>query len=751
MDVPLKYQFELKFRQLIESRGMTQTFLAKQLHVSRSTINKWLTGANQISYSNLYKASQILRLSDQEVSELFNLGGYEVNQSQYAQVTEESSYDAILYKNAQIRNFKTPQEFVGRLELIQRITKQLENNKHVMLSGYPGIGKSSIAAIICNEFINMGKGPILWFDANMDDQQSLFEALLTPLNAHNKLSSTAGDATIYIVLNLLSEADLGLIIADNLNNLNLLKALRQAIPKTVPLLITSRQQASNIDHGELVTSLSLDKAKKLLAYHAQNSRYGLKVYLDAAATIQLCKRVDNHPFGIVSVGTWLHTRQDLPISLLNRLDAALVSPISIPIPDEFAESGRKTLQLLFEQTRKELSLLAQRILSQYGALAHPQATPNLLASLLNVNVLAIIDGLHELSKWVLVYESRERSFQVHDLVHIYAQNLFKEDSVDNRSFTNAIIDYVKESCKLGQFLNVLADLSNILAVASVSADEDCLAIIRSLALDGFQDRYGHNLAYLSLFDRCLKFLDKKYSQTEMTSSEKKDLHHLLSKRGNAYIDRGEFAKAAEIYQKALKFAYNIERKAVLVSLLGKALSFNGNIYSAKQKLETAWKMAYEKEDPLLMLFVLEQKSHAAGARKDFPAAIRAAKQQEKLIRMLLNQHKKNEFNETTKEDLLEYLFRALINLGTAELKHAQKPLEEIFDIHNEAMEIANTLQSEEMKAHAHFALAEDSNRQGKRKMAQIHLTSAHRLFKKQGKSKDVQETSKFAEKHQYSL
>ena len=72
-----KYNFEQNLRAHLKSHSYSQSALARKLHVHRTTMNKWITGENQISYEDLYKICKSLALSDEDTAALFQYAGYE--------------------------------------------------------------------------------------------------------------------------------------------------------------------------------------------------------------------------------------------------------------------------------------------------------------------------------------------------------------------------------------------------------------------------------------------------------------------------------------------------------------------------------------------------------------------------------------------------------------------------------------------------------------------------------------------------
>ncbi len=776
-----KFEFERVFKGHLASRGMSQTFLAKRLHVHRATLSKWISGANNISFTNTQKVSQILQLSDEEANQFFRLAGYANYLYETSENAESAAYEAVLFH--EVTDLRIPQVFVGRSEHLNVLLSALRKNEHVLLSGYGGVGKSTLAKNICQHLMQEQQKPVLWVGVHSANLRTLFESLLTPLNQREKIAATEGTATSQVVRRELARANLALIVIDALNTLADLTELRYAIPRGLPLLITSRKQATNIDFCYQIASMNVEEGLDLLSRHAKNRVFSIKDYLQFQESIELCERLDYHPFCLTAAGTWLRERTTHPAKLLERLDLNLPAPTKIPIPEDYISAGWETVHALLNNSFLELAPTARQLLDIIGSLEFPLASAGLLSYLTGVHIFEVEDQLQELYRWNLAEPVGNKSTRIHDLIHTWAQVNKQEQEEDKDKLSQAVIEYVSTNSKNGRFLDLVTDLPNILPFAADGNDEVCEAIIKPLATQGFQDLYGHRFDYLALLDRTIEIVEHRRGDDGFAKEDEVDLHHLLSKRGNAYFDLGEYRMAVASYKYALQLAYNESRHIMLNGLVGKALRSGGQLAEADMFLENAIRGAFRTEDHFLIGFVLQQDAHSAGIQGKqkmtsgdiedaivfYTMALKAADLQEAVLRDAIADHIRGDIQEYPLDLLKNSLLRALINKATAVLRidEARKslhvgeaavlPLDEEAHIQQaiallqEAMMIAKEIDIEELESHAHWALTEALHQAERRQEAQDHIIQANTLFKKFGQLANVYEVMEFAADQGYSI
>ncbi len=768
-----KYRFEQKFREYLKRADRTQTWLAGKLNVARATINKWITGVNRIPYEALYQVCDLLELSDTERIEFFDLAGYEFflhNQKPAREATpypalhkERKSYDATLY--TQPGNLHKPNQLVGRESQITTLLEHFAKGNHVLLTGYGGTGKTALAATVADAHIESTGKPVLWLGADGDDVESFFEALLAPFDAQAEIADKHGSARIHGVQQVLAGADLALVVLDDLTHINFLGSLRPAVPPGVPLLVTSRQEAANVDAVVRLVNLQPAAAVDLLAEQAQNDRLPLDEYASDPDASRLCALLGYHPLGLVIAGAWLKQHGRAAGDLLARIEAATVSPLTLEMPPGFAEAGRETVKFALDQTLQGFSPKAKGVLRAFGSLHAPRATRDLLAACLssqsNSDFWAVDDALDELATWN--FASRETMedptsellglsardlptvFSLHDMIHDYARLLYENDSGRAPQTVTPLVDaaqrYVKTSVAGDNqaYDDLKVNLPNVLRAAEHADDATCLALIAPIAIDGYMDSRGHRLDFLALLDRAIKYLQ---TQTALDDAASRQLHHLFSKRANAYFDRADYPNAVAAYRAALALAYTFQREVMLIALVGKALSFGGEVEEAEKCFAEATGRAREGGDDYVLSFVLEQQSHTAGFHADHESARQIAAEQ-----VRLNEHLYR--IEQDRETLMR-LFLSLINLGTANRETGHRQKADVLDVHDHAKNIATQLKDSELMAIAVWALADDYHLMGDATQAEKNFNLARELYELQGKRRDAQSVKEQMRYHGYA-
>src|SRR6185369_5225484 len=158
-----------------------------------------------------------------------------------------------------------PKRLIGREDLIEEVQELLDENEHVLLRGFGGMGKTALAAAIAAGYVSDGKGPIIWLRAGAVEADVLFEALGRLFGAQQTIASTTGDERIKAVRHLLTETK-GLLVLDDVWNGASLANMVKAIPRGMPLLVTSRHRFP-LDEIIEVGELKPNQALKLLHLH----------------------------------------------------------------------------------------------------------------------------------------------------------------------------------------------------------------------------------------------------------------------------------------------------------------------------------------------------------------------------------------------------------------------------------------------------------------------------------------------------
>lgn len=768
-----KVEFERCFRQYLNNSLFNQSSLARQLGVERTTVHKWITTENHIPYERLNAICEHLNVPKMERARFFELAGY-------TQVTPSpSSADAPAEKEAEtsiqradvpgrehdvtlyteVGNIKRPAKLFGRKPVLQHIYTLLDQGKHVLLTGLGGSGKTALAATIADARMAAGSDRIIWIGARGEDTDSILDALVVELHAQEEIIAKRADAKIKAVQDILAKAAVSLVVLDDVWNHRLINLVRTAMPRNVPLLMTSRIDSANVDASIPVVALDPSESAALLQYHMRgrgevapgHQKDDSVSYAPTAATESLCATLGHLPLGIVIAGAWLKQNNRQPDELLQRIIASSLTPFTIPIPRSFADEGRETLKEVFDQTYSDLEAPLKRAFRIFGYLAEPQASSTLLAAYLETNRWDAETLLDELVHWNLLQRNRANVYSMHDMVHDYAKMVLPQHREEAAAqIIDATAHYVLRN--KDDFALLHADLPNILHVAERADIQTQVAIVAPLALGGYLDNEGHSAAFLRILDQVIEHV-RLHHEGGLHDYETDLLHNLLSKRGNAYFDRGEYGQAANAYGAAREVARSTLRTVMLTALIGKAFSFDQQFQDGQSYLQNAEAAAREAKNDLLLSFVLEQQAHVAGYSEDFAAAYRIANEQVRINERLLA--------ESNDRDRNERLFRSLTNLGTAKIRLTQtekeaaprleESLAEALAIHQRAAEIALNLESAELQAHAYWALGEDYHLLQECARAGHYLCQAHQLFQEQGKFRDQEIVANFIRMHGYPL
>ena len=738
-----KFKFEQKMRAHLKASRYSQAALARSLHVDRSTVNKWIHGENQVPHEILYEISNLFGLGEEDSAELFHLLGYQRNAPVATISTTQKSYDAALYTRTLPP--KKPDKLFGRRELFLYTRAQLEQGKHILLTGFGGTGKTALSATIAAGWIEENKGSVLWLGGDSENIDLLFEAIMSPFDAQDQLALKKGEAKIAAVQSVLAEAKVALVVLDNLSQVTILAQVRLAIPQGVPLLVTSRYDAANMDQCIKVTDLEPADGIALLAHHAQNARLSLAVYQEDSDSARLCERLAYHPLGIVIAGTWLKQNRRQSRDLLRHLDESNLTPLTIEMPPGARHPGHETVQAVLEQTFRQFNPQARLLFRAFGALPEPYATSELLACFVEENLLSVEISLDEVVSWNFADRDGSNFYSLHEIIHRYSMHLRARRPEPDR-LAEVMQSYVNRYAQ--NFDNLAMNLSNIIRTAEGVDNPRLIELLRPLLLQGFCDVRGYRLELLALIDRMLAYLNGQ------VAAGQRDLHFFLSKRGNAHFNQREYAQAVVLYQAALPLAPDLERQVKLTALVAKSLAFDGQNEASHQHFTQAHALA--SDDDWLLSYVLEQQIHATGNQEDHITARKAAAQQVAINRRFMQ----TQPGHASQERLL----RSLINLGTAELRMAQASpaeaqptpegamrLTNVLALQEEAMRLTDGLDNQELEAHAFWALAEVCHALGDRAQAGDYLQNAYARYHALGISRDREEVGDFMQKHNYTL
>jgi serine/threonine protein kinase/tetratricopeptide (TPR) repeat protein len=609
-------------------------------------------------------------------------------------------------------------KLIGRNSLLADVQTLLDQDERVLLQGIGGIGKTALAAEVASTRLQAGKGPVLWLRVGSDDAAGLMLALTRALDPRVVMRS---DANPQAIRKLLHARAVQMIVLDDARNDQTLRYMLDALPPRFPLLVTSRQRfpiGKMIDVGELERATALE----LLSYHA-----GQHFTADDADAAELCRTLGCHPFALEIAGKTLLVDELTPAEFLRRIADA---PHLIETPGAFGEAGRTSIRDLLALSVNGLDEETRSVFFAFGALSAPQATPEMIALLVNraADKELVTLGRRGLAKRTHPPGSEIAVYRLHDLAHSYAR---AATSIDRPHMIAACRTYAERHVQEVNHLD--AERTNILKAAQAAQQSgdtaSLLAIMRALTVDG---------PYLSARGYDALLIEQLDSAIETARTDNKALHFLLSKRANAYFDRNQLAAALADYREALALARQLDmrdRVVILLCVASKTPAHQGDTATAEAYLQEAEQIATAAGDDLLTSRVLENQGYYYGAIKgDLTAARDIFARQAEIGERLDNPGR---------------LFFALSNLGAAynelgQSDAARGPLER-------ALQVARDADNQPWQAQALYILATMHHKQNQRDLAQQALDEALGLFRACGIVAKVAELTEFITANHYTI
>jgi tetratricopeptide (TPR) repeat protein len=599
-----------------------------------------------------------------------------------------------------------PRKLVGRDDLVHETLQLLEDNERVLLHGFPGMGKTALAANIAAEYIAEGKGDVLWIKAGAVEADALFEAVGRALNAQQTIANTAGDERLQAVRHLLADTK-ALLVLDDVWNGSALARMVNAVPRNRPLLVTSRYRFP-LDEIIEVGALKPEHALKLLGYHARHQDF-----TSDPDALRLCEILGYHTFGLEIAGKTLKVYQLTAAELLQQVQSA---PHDLSMPANFGESGRTGIKSLLDTSVSALQKELYAVFVALGGMFEPSATAELLAMAMSQNQAGVSEALAQLELRGLVSAGAYNSldfFRLHDLAYSYARTMFLNKGLNYLNVVQACRDYAAVHADDLDALDI--EQSNILeaAQAATQANRDDLFIdiIRSLTVDGpyFAAR-GHTALSLDLLKGAIDSA-KRVNGLETA-------HFLLSRLGNAYADFfGDYAAALNAYEEALDLARKLDnprREAILLTVIGK-MHLQQNRDDADDYYAQAEAIVRDLDDEFALSFVLQHRGYQFINRLD-PDYERGRELSDEAARIAAK------LNEP------DLQFWSLINRGSSE--HELGQLDVALATHREAYDLACRENNHDWKAGALRSIGEDYHELGYHDEAQQAFDEALTLWRR---------------------
>ncbi|MDZ4766845.1 MAG: NB-ARC domain-containing protein [Chloroflexota bacterium] len=605
-----------------------------------------------------------------------------------------------------------PSTLIGRGGLVARVRKLLDGGERVLLNGFGGIGKTSLAASVAADWLDEEKGDVLWLRVGSEDAETIMERLAAALDDQQAVASASGEAKTRALRDLIKASSAKLLVIDDAWNGAALNALVAALPRKLPLLVTSRQRF-NLSRIIDLDELTPDDALQALGYYAGDRDF--RKDADAKA---LCRQLGSIPYALEIAGGRLKIDNLTPAQLRKQIASA---PHDIAMPPDFADEGRESFKDLLDSSLNALDPPTRAVFLATGAMFAPTFTVGLLALVLNQPDEAVEVALAELHRRSLVRRTKDEEgvsrdvYRVYDLAYSYARTRFLSAGGDESAVIAAARRYIERHI---DSVDVLDDeLPNLLGAAAraaeTGADEALIDLMRRLAQPGglFEAR-GYSQKALDLL--------KSAINAARTRKNWSAAHYLSSSLGNAYRQYfRQYDLAFAAYEDALEWAGKMgdsNREARILSALG-TTRFRQGAADADEFYEKATALAEARSDDDALAVVLNHRSFYEGQKlpPDFERARRFSDQAVQLaIRLTLH----------------EFHFSSLLNRASAERELGQ--LQTALATDREAYQLADNHKNHLWMADAQWAIGEDQHALNDRTEAQRAFDESLTLWHKCG-------------------
>lgn len=621
-----------------------------------------------------------------------------------------------------------PEVFVGRDHAIAELKASLKEHKSVLLQGFGGIGKTTLAASFAQtcikeaQAIKTNKPKAIWLDAGEESFESCAEAIISACFADDakKAKSTS-------LLQALKEKNINLIVLDDISNAVTLDKFQANLKEVdnLQLLATSRIRFRKIAHLELA-GLERQDSLKLLAHHAG------KLSKTKDIENQICERLVDHPFAVRIAGITLKQTQVDAKQLLQNLEE---QPHNL---DELSQSGPINIEELLQFSLDYCSDEEYEGFFAYSALFQASVTPELLSLCLRRpegETEEALFGLHRrgLVQRQLLEGSDLISYTMHDLAFSFTKT---KGLLRATSTWKAVPEYLDRHLDKVEFVE--AEFGNVLGAAQLAPDNSRVEIMELLALKGqYFNARGHNSLSIKLLGEAAQLAE------ELESHE--IAMNLYGKLADAHINSyGDYKAAVPVIKQALDIAETIENKqkeALYCNMYGIAKLTIGE-ESGENDLGRALKLARETDDLQCLGTVLGQQGFIYGQLKDFKKANISLKE-------ALNTLRAFKQNNIHSDEFERREYFAILNLAVSELDLGS--FDTALDYNREALNIAEVKSNEIWIAYSCNNIGEIYISLKDLKQARMYLFRALELYEKNNMISEVKKLLNYSKENRLNL
>ena len=456
-------------RQHLTRSGITQSELARRLHVHRATVSHWLT--DNRTPDNKEVVSEIVRVisvdHEDDRTALYSAAGYRYNSSMNRKGNEANKAAEARCTSSQIEPlwrvpFLRNRCFVGRQRDLDDLHNALtDSNPHgthsarprytIGLSGMGGIGKTQLAVEYCYRYKDSYPGGIFWLNAAVDWRREFADlgAYLEPDLAGEPEARRIRAAADYFK----AHTDC-LLVLDGVADPTQIH--QPVVPELLPvdlvchLLLTTRSRNLG-DIGTIEVAVLPEKpAMQLLLRHETRQVVLAKEHPDHVEAQHICAIVGYLPLALEVAGAHLGKRPQVSLAVyrhellargaLKIIDDPRGGVRDVDLGTRHTAGVEATLASQWATVEHDASRLLLRVAGQLPqATAIPATRLGLLAGVQTegecIFGAALDRALDELNRLSLIETLRTGEVRLHPLVQEFARD--RTDVVDTLAFRRA--------------------------------------------------------------------------------------------------------------------------------------------------------------------------------------------------------------------------------------------------------------------------------------------------------------------------
>jgi tetratricopeptide (TPR) repeat protein len=611
-----------------------------------------------------------------------------------------------------------PTTLIGRAEVTARMRALLEAGERVLLNGFGGIGKTSLAASVAADWIEDQRGAVLWLRVGSEDADTVLERLAAAVGDPQPVAAASGEAKTRALRDLIKASPAKLVVIDDAWDSTALNAIMAALPRKVPMLVTSRQRF-NLPRIIDLDELAPDEALHALGYYAG----GLDFRKESEARA-LCRQLGNVPYALEIAGGRLKIDNLTPAQLRRQIASA---PHDLAMPPDFAHEGRQSFKELLDASLNALDASTRAVFLAAGGLFAPTFTVEMLALYLSQPDQQVEAALAELHRRSLVRRTKDEAgvsrdvYRIYDLAYSYVRTRFLTAGGDETAAIGTARQYAQKHS--GDLEALDDEQPNLLGAAAraaeTGADAALIDLMRCLVVDaGLFAARGYSPEALDLLKSALN--------ASRTNGDPAALA-LASRLGDAYrLYFRQFDLAFAAYCDALDLARargDANRESRILTALG-TTRFQQGAADADTYYDQAAALASAHGDDDALAVVLNHRSFYEG-QKQPPDFARARDFSDQAVQLAI------------RLNLPEFHFSSLLNRASAERELGQ--LQTALATDRAAHQLARAHNNRLWMADALWAIGEDQHALGDQTAARTAFESSLALWVQSGATDSADE------------